>query len=162
MWNTPEFWVMVSFFGFLALVGKKAYAQITTMLDERSNKIAAEVDNAHKLLDQAQVLLADYQLKHEEAMNQSVEIITRSEKEAMELEKASERDLRHQMELREEFCLARIQQAEKEMKDYLQGQLLHDAIVVVEDVLRSDPKKTEKLTGEAVKELEKLDLTFNK
>lgn len=158
MFATAEFWVLVAFVGFIALVGKKAHQHLTAMLDERSQKIANQVHHAQDLLAHSQTLLADYQQKHEEAMNQSVEIITRSEREAMELEKSSERELHHQMELREEFCLARIAQAEQDTKDYLKDHLLQDALGIVEEALKGNVIEADKLTTDAFKELKKAEI----
>ncbi|WP_431267817.1 hypothetical protein [Dankookia sp. P2] len=41
-WLDPKFWVGVSFVIFLLLVGRKAWGQMTGMLDARAEKVRAE------------------------------------------------------------------------------------------------------------------------
>ena len=61
MLQTPEFWVAVSFFGFVALLLKyKVPALIGKTLDQRADDIRRELDEARKLRTDAQALLEDY------------------------------------------------------------------------------------------------------
>jgi F-type H+-transporting ATPase subunit b len=63
-----EFWVAVSFFAFLLIVlYYKVPSMIAKILDERAETIRKEIDEARRLREDAQKLLADYQQKHRSA-----------------------------------------------------------------------------------------------
>ena len=68
MLATPEFWVLISFILFIGLlVYLKVPAKVATMLDERAARIAKELDEARRLREEAQGLLAEYQRKRRDA-----------------------------------------------------------------------------------------------
>ena len=63
-----EFWVLVSFVVFrLIVLYYKVPAMIAKPLDERAEAIRKEIDEARRLREDAQKLLADYQQKHRSA-----------------------------------------------------------------------------------------------
>ena len=53
----PKFWVGVSFVIFLLLVGRKAWAQLTGMLDARAERVRAELAEAARLREEAEAML---------------------------------------------------------------------------------------------------------
>ncbi|MEC8621958.1 MAG: F0F1 ATP synthase subunit B, partial [Pseudomonadota bacterium] len=65
--NTPEFWVAVGFLILLAVLLKPAKKIIIESLDSRAEKIRSSLDEAEKLREEAQHVLADYQRKQREA-----------------------------------------------------------------------------------------------
>ena len=80
---TAEFWVAVSFVGFVGVVIYfKAPAMIAKALDERAERIKAELDEAQRLREEAQALLAEYQRKRRDAETEAEEIITLAREEA--------------------------------------------------------------------------------
>ena len=99
MLRTAEFWVAVSFVGFLAiLVYYKIPALVAKALDERAAAIRKELDEARRLREEAQSLLNDYQKKHRNA-GQEAEAITEqarrdAEAYAKENSRRSRRDAR--------------------------------------------------------------------
>ena len=112
--QTPEFWVAIGFLVLLALIFKPALKAITTHLDERANKIRKTLDEAEKLREEAQHLLADYQRKQREASKEIEEIIAdaRSKTEIMIAE--SEEMLQKSIERREKITKEKLVQAEAE------------------------------------------------
>ena len=72
--NDPLFWVLVAF---LAFVGLLIYYRVPTsvgkMLDDRADVIRKELDEARRLREDAQSLLADYQRKAREAEHRSAD-----------------------------------------------------------------------------------------
>ena len=114
MFSDPEFWVLVAFVVFVAAVARKAYAAITKQLDARAAKIKGELDEAVRLREEAQALLASYQRKQRDAAAEAEAIITRAGAEAERLAAEAEADLEATLDRRAELALARIDQAEAE------------------------------------------------
>ena len=56
----PEFWVLVAAVLFVAAVWKPAKKSLIGALDERASRIRAELDEATKLREEAEQLLAQY------------------------------------------------------------------------------------------------------
>ena len=80
-----ENWVLVSFVLFIALlVYLKVPATVGKSLDDRSAKIAKELDDAKALRVEAEKLLAEYKKKRADAEKEAADIIAaaRSESEA--------------------------------------------------------------------------------
>ncbi len=70
-----KFWVGVSFLLFIALMWKPVGAFLGKALDSRSQKIKEELDRAVQLREQAQAILASYQRKHAEAVEEAEKIV---------------------------------------------------------------------------------------
>ena len=86
MFHDPTFWVLVSFTMFIGvLVYLKVPGMITGALDKRAEKIKADIDEAEKLLEEAQDLLATYQKKQREASDVAQEIKAKAKEEAERL-----------------------------------------------------------------------------
>lgn len=81
--GSPEFWVLVAFVIFMAIlfyVG--APAKILAGLDNRSKAIKAELDEARALREEAASVLADYKRKREEATREAEAIVASARKDA--------------------------------------------------------------------------------
>lgn len=113
MFATPEFWVLVSFLGFVGLViYYKVPGMIGGMLDKRAADIAAELDEARRLREEAQQLLASYQRKQREAMKEAEDIITQAKAEAEQLAKETRANMEAQVDRRTKLAEDKIAQAE--------------------------------------------------
>ncbi len=79
----PASWVLVSFILFIALlVYLKVPAMLAKMLDERSAKIAKDLDDARKLREDAAALLAEYQKKRSDAEGEAANIVAQARSDA--------------------------------------------------------------------------------
>ena len=83
MFAEPEFWVAV---GFVILMGVFAYVgvhrTVITALDHRSDRIKAELDDARRLKQEAEGLLAEYKAKRASAEREAQEIIASAKVDA--------------------------------------------------------------------------------
>ena len=80
---TPEFWVAVSFFLFLGgLFYFGVHKKVATLLDARAAQIAKELEEARRLREEAEKVLADYRRKQSEAASEADSIIALAAKEA--------------------------------------------------------------------------------
>ena len=79
----PEFWVAVSFFIFLGVLFYfGVHKKIAVALDARAALIGKELEEARRLRNEAQKVLADYRRKESEAANEAESIIALAAKEA--------------------------------------------------------------------------------
>ncbi|MBX3569068.1 MAG: F0F1 ATP synthase subunit B [Rhizobiaceae bacterium] len=77
------FWATVGLVLFLAIIAYlKVPAMIGRSLDERAAKIRAELEEARRLREEAQQLLAEYQRKRKEAEKEAAEIVEAAKREA--------------------------------------------------------------------------------
>jgi F-type H+-transporting ATPase subunit b len=78
-----EFWVAVAFVAFLGvLVYFGAHEMMVKYIDQRRDRIKAELDEALRLKEEAQALLAQYQRKQREAEQEAAAIIAGATAEA--------------------------------------------------------------------------------
>jgi F-type H+-transporting ATPase subunit b len=84
--NEPEFWVAVAFVLFLAVLAKfGVHRTALGALDARSTRISSELDEARRLRDEAQAVLADSERRRREAEREAEAIITSAKAEAEQL-----------------------------------------------------------------------------
>ena len=80
------FWALVSLVLFIGLLlYLKVPAMVTKSLDDRADKIRDELEEARKLREDAQALLAEYQGKREEAEKEAADIVAAAKREATAL-----------------------------------------------------------------------------
>lgn len=82
MFENPQFWVAVSFIVFVAAVYKPVGKLLAGTLDGRAAKIQKELDEALRLKEEAQALLASYQHKQKEAAEEAARVLKNAEEEA--------------------------------------------------------------------------------
>lgn len=156
IFSDSTFWVAVSFVLFiLALLYFKVPALITDALDARAAQIAQELDEARKLREEAQTLLATYQRKQRDAEQEAEEIVVQAKAEAERLAAETRENLSAQLERRTKQAQDKIAQAEaqaiKEVKDMAAGVAASAARRVIAD--RIDPERDAKLIDEDIRAL---------
>ncbi|MDP2124291.1 MAG: ATP F0F1 synthase subunit B, partial [Parvibaculum sp.] len=101
MFASPDFWVLISFLMFIGLlVYYKVPGMIGALLDKRAADIAAELDEARRLREEAQQLLASYQRKQREAMKEAEDIVAQAKTEAENLAKEIRANMEAQVDRR--------------------------------------------------------------
>ena len=77
------FWALISLILFMAIIFyMKVPGMITGSLDTRADRIRNELDEARRLREEAQQLLAEYQRKRKDAEKEASELIAAAEHEA--------------------------------------------------------------------------------
>lgn len=113
MLATPEFWVLVSFVLFIGLiVYLKVPGKVAAMLDERAARIARELDEARKLREEAQGLLAEYERKRRDAEKEAEAIVVQARAEAEAFAAETRQKLTETIERRGRMAEEKIAQAE--------------------------------------------------
>ncbi len=121
-WMNPTFWVGVAFAILLGLMLRaKVLAMITKALDDRAVAIKTEIDEARRLREEAEKLLADYQKKHADAENEAKAIIDNARREAEALAAETRRSLKEGLERRTKVAEDKIARAEAQAVGEVRG-----------------------------------------
>jgi F-type H+-transporting ATPase subunit b len=109
----PEFWVAI---GFVIVVGILLYVgvpkMIATMLDARAAAIKGELDEARRLREEAESLLASYRQKAAGAEREAASIVTEARAEAERFAADARAQLAQQIARRAQVAQEKIAQAE--------------------------------------------------
>lgn len=137
MLRTAEFWVAVSFVGFLAiLVYYKVPALLAKALDDRAAAIRKELDEARRLRDEAQSLLNDYQKKYRNAGLEAESIIEQARSEAEAYAKETRASLAESLDRRTRQAEEKIARAEAQAVDEVRAAAVDTALAAAERILR--------------------------
>jgi F-type H+-transporting ATPase subunit b len=140
----PEFWVLLSFLLFIGvLIWKGVPGLIGQALDRRAAAIRTELDEARRLREEAQQLLADYQRKTREAEDEAKSIIEAARREAESLAAETRRNLAEQVERRTKAAEEKIARAEAQAQADVRAAAVDLAVKASESILKG------KLAGEA-------------
>ncbi|ALK10450.1 ATP F0F1 synthase subunit B [Blastochloris viridis] len=113
MINAPEFWVAVAFFIFFGILGYfDVHKLIGNALDSRANRIRSELDEARRLREEANKVLADYKRREEEAHAEADAIIAYAKQEAERLATEGKVKVEEFVARRTKLAEAKIAQAE--------------------------------------------------
>jgi F-type H+-transporting ATPase subunit b len=130
-----HFWVLISMAIFVALVWKPASRTITTALDERAARIRADLDEARRLREDAERLLAEYRRKEREATATAEAIVAHATEEAERIAAQSARDLEQALQRRRLLAEERIAQAESKAVEEIRAVAVDVAIAAARDVI---------------------------
>jgi len=143
-----EFWVAVAFVIFVAGMGYLGvHRMVAKSLDERSDRIKAELDEARKLKDEAAQLLAQYQRKRQEAEGEAQEIIAGAKAEAERLAIEAKAKIEEFVARRTKMAETKIAQAEAQAAADVRAAAADAAVAAAEKIL------TQETTGGLAAEL---------
>ena len=101
-----EFWVAIAFLLFIGVLGYfGAHKRLVNSIDDRRERIKAELAEARRLKSEAEALLASYRRKQQEAEREAQTIVASAKAEAERLAGEAESKI-------EEFVLRRTKMAE--------------------------------------------------
>ena len=158
MFQTPEFWVLVAFILLLVFLGKRAYRELTNIIDERTSKIQKQLQDAQRLHDEALSLLQTYQKKHEDAMQQAIDIVSRAESDAIDLKRSVEADLEEMIRHKEKSTIERIEIAQETAGQQLKDKVAAEALSFVEEILAQEIKGKSSSKIDTLKEISSIKL----
>ena len=135
-WMNPTFWVGAAFvilMGFM--IRAKVPAMVNKALDERAAVIKAELDEARRLREEAEKLLADYQKKHAAADDEAKSIIDNARREAEALAAETRKSLKEGLERRTKMAEDKIARAEAQAVSEVRGTAVDLAVAAAERML---------------------------
>lgn len=113
MFEDPTFWALVGLIlFFILIIYMKVPGKLTGALDNRAETIRTELEQARKLREEAQALLAEYQRKAREAEAEVEEIIDQAKREADAFGSEAKKRVEDYVASRTKMAEAKIAQAE--------------------------------------------------
>jgi F-type H+-transporting ATPase subunit b len=152
-------WVAVGFAVFVALVWRKVGAALASMLDERSEKIKTDLDEARALRDAAMEELHQFQRLHREAAEEAKAILATAEATAERIRENAEKAAAETVKRREVQATAKIKAAEAAMVNELRDRAAGLAVAAATEIISAklDEKASLALIDTAAAEIEKLN-----
>jgi F-type H+-transporting ATPase subunit b len=137
MTRLAEFWVAVAFVAFLViLLYYKVPKLIAKALDDRAEAIRKELDEARRLRQEAQDLLADYQNKHRNVGQEAEGIVEQARREAEAFAHETRAALKDSLERRTKIAEEKIARAEAQAVDEVRATAVEVALAAAEKILR--------------------------
>lgn len=140
-------WVAISIVIFGILLYKYARKPFLDMLDARTAKIKAELEEAERLRIEAQDLLAKYQRKHSDAVKDAEQIIVDAQKQALEMKNTAKKELRLEMERKQKQFEERIKRMEQNAIKEVRNKIVDISIKATEEVLQQQLSKNKSVAS---------------
>lgn len=157
LFSEPEFWLAIAFAAFIILLAKPLGGKIGAALDSRSKLIEREIEEAAKLRDEAQALLANYQRKSRDALKEAEGIIASAEAEARRIREDAAAELEASLKRREQLAMEKIAQAEARAVEDVRNAAVDVALAATRKLIEQnlDADKSKALVEDAIKDLPK-------
>lgn len=141
MYFGSGFFVAVAFGLFILLLGYLgAHTLIANALDNRGKRIQAELDEARKLREEAEAVLASYKARAEQAQADADAIVTQAREEAEALARESAARMEEFVARRTKQAEAKIAVAEAQAANEVRAAAADAAVAAAEKVLRVQTK----------------------
>jgi F-type H+-transporting ATPase subunit b len=137
MTQMAEFWVGIAFVVFvLILLYYQVPKLIAKALDDRSEAIRKELDEARRLREEAQDLLADYKKKHRNVGQEAESILESARREAEAFAHETRTTLKDTLERRTQQAEDKIARAETQAVDDVRAAAIDLALAAAEKIMR--------------------------
>ena len=138
VYQDSSFWVAICVVLFLALIAwKGAFKAMGRALDDRANTIKTELEEARRLREEAQAILASYKRKQKEAEEQAEDIVKQARHDAETMANQARKDLAERIERRTAMAEAKIASAEAQALADVRARAADVALDAAEDILKS-------------------------
>jgi F-type H+-transporting ATPase subunit b len=136
-----EFWVAVAFLLFvLILFYVGVHNKLMEAIDQRSARIKAELDEARRLRDEAEKLLAEYKRKQGEAEREAQAIVAEAKAEAERVAAESKTKMEDFVARRTKLAETKIGQAEAQALADVRAAAADAAVAAAEKILTQTTK----------------------
>ena len=141
MFAEPEFWVAVAFVIFLGMLGYVgAHRVVLQSLDQRAVRIKAELDEATRLREEAQALLAQYQRRQSEAEREAAAIVAEARADAERVAAEARTKMEEMVARRTKLAESKIAQAEVQAVADVRAAAADAAVTAAEKILADTTK----------------------
>jgi F-type H+-transporting ATPase subunit b len=152
----PEFWVAVSFFIFIGvLVYFGVHMKVVSALDARALLISKELEEARRLREEAENVLADYRRKLGDVVTEVDNITALATTEAKTLAAETRQSLKEYFDRRIKLAEEKIARAEMEAVREFRRVAVDAAIAAAQNLIAAKltPDLAKKLVSESIKAL---------
>jgi F-type H+-transporting ATPase subunit b len=149
----PEFWVAISFFIFVGvLLYLGVHKKLAAALDARAATIAKELDEAKRLREEAEKVLADYKRKQGDAVKEAEAIVSLAAKEAEILAAETRRSMNEHFERRMKLAEDKIARAEAEALREVRAAAADAAVAAAQSLIAKSltPETADKLVRQGI------------
>jgi len=155
MLDDPSFWTFISFLIFVLLTFVPIKKALLTALDKRAKKIQSDIEQALKLREEAQELLASYQRKQRDGVKEAENLVKTAKEEGQRMVNESTQKLTIQLARRESIAAQRIKQAENMALQKIHNHAVDVAISATKSIFDENisKKKSRELIKNAINEL---------
>ena len=150
------FWVGLSFFIFVGLMlYYRVHRTVIGALDDRASRIRSELEEAQRLREEAQALLASYERKQRDAMAEIESIREHARAEAAREAELAAAKLKESLKRREELSLEKLALAETQAAQEVREAAVEAAIAAAREVIRGklDREGARALVDDTIREL---------
>jgi len=154
----PEAWVAIAFICFLALLAYLGvHRKLIDSLDQRQARIKGDLDEAKRLRDEAQALLADFERKGRAAEGEAQAIIASAKTEAERLAAEAKSRMEDFVARRTKMAEAKITQAEAQALADVRSAAADAAVAAAEKILgtAAKGKVAEDLLAQGIEDVRK-------
>jgi F-type H+-transporting ATPase subunit b len=131
----PRNWVLIAFILFFVIFGKKLWAPLAKMLDDRGVRVRAELDEATRLRQEAEAMLREAEARRAEALREAQALIEGAKSEAERVAAAAAAEAEASARRREQMAMDRIAAAEKAAVDEVRLTAAEVATVAARQVI---------------------------
>lgn len=131
----PVFWVAISFCVFMVLAIRPLVVIITNALDARAKQIADELAEARRLREEAAAVLASYQKKQQESLQEAEAMLASTRADATRIIDKAEADLKLALDRRMKMAADRIAQAEVKALQDVQERVTDIALAAAQKLI---------------------------
>ena len=129
----PASWVFIAFIIFISItIYLKVPNMVTKLLDEQISKIKNDLDDARKLKEDANSLLAEYERKIESANKEAENIINQANNNAKSYEESSNKKIEEFISRSEKQSIEKIEQAQKTAIKKINEEIVNKSVEVAE------------------------------
>lgn len=139
--HEPKIWIALSFVLFMVGFVRYALPFILKGLDDRSAAIQRELEEAVRLRESAQAILADYQKKQKDMIAQAEALLQRAKKEAENMKKQAQEDLKESIERRTRIAHEKIARAQADAISDIQANVVDVTIAAAEQIITEHMKE---------------------
>lgn len=150
------FLVAGAFVAFFVIFGKKLFGAINAGLDDRAQQIQDSIEEATRLREEAQELLASYEKKQHEALKEAESIVAAAKDEAQRLSVEAAEQLEASLKRSEQMAQERIAQAEAQAVAEVKTMAVDIAMDAAKRILASEVSdaKADAMVDDAIKNLD--------
>ena len=131
----PLHWVVISFFLFFIIFGKKVWGALAGMLDARAASVRAEMDEAARLKSEAEAMLKEAEATRAKAQADAKVLIDGAAAEAARVAEATRAEAEASAKRREQMALDRIAAAQKQAVDEIRTAAAEVATIAARQVI---------------------------